>query len=515
MSPSAGGSGDASGGLTGVPAVGEVIAAKYQVERVLGVGGMGVVVAARHLQLGQRVAIKFMRSAIAQDGNAAARFLREARAAVALTSQHAAKVIDVGTLDSGAPYMVMEYLAGVDLGEVLHRDGPLPVVEAVGAVLQACEAIAEAHALGIVHRDLKPTNLFVTAHTDGTPLVKVLDFGISKTLGFNSSEGDQGLTASGSVMGSPRYMSPEQARNAKAVDRRSDIWALGVILYELLTGVEPFAGETLGETLAKILSDSPPPVNEIRPDVPEALAAVIAQCLLRKLGDRVQTVADLADKLAPFASPSALLSVERIQRIARGRAGPTIPSEDESASNTMTAVPLSDSRRGSRPSRPAAHESAPAWLKSGGASRDAFRAQRIARTRIVVFAAISVLGLAGAGAFAFFGHASASKSTAGSGPGEPASASARVQEEQAAKSAAKPVATAADEAPSPPAPTPAPPPVEPTYEKPLAPTPHLAPSPSLSKSAHATGAGTPPPAASATGSRLNPSPKKKSPYEDL
>ncbi|HEV3188844.1 MAG TPA: serine/threonine-protein kinase, partial [Polyangiaceae bacterium] len=160
-----------------VPAVGEVIASKYEVEKVLGAGGMGIVVAARHHQLGQRVAIKFMRAEAALDTNAASRFLREARAAVALASEHVTKVLDVGVLDSGAPYMVMEYLNGIDLGEALHRDGPMSVSHALHVVLQACEGIAEAHSRGIVHRDLKPSNLFLTKHIDGTPLAKVLDFG--------------------------------------------------------------------------------------------------------------------------------------------------------------------------------------------------------------------------------------------------------------------------------------------------------------------------------------------------
>src|SRR5258708_18125704 len=193
--------------FAGVPAPGDVVASKYEVEKVLGVGGMGVVLAARHVQLGQRVAIKFMRLEAAREANAVNRFLREARAAVALSSEHVTKVLDVGTLESGAPYMVMEYLAGADLGEVLRQNGPLTVVWAVTSVLQACEAIAEAHVLGIIHRDLKPSNLFVTKRRDGTPLVKVLDFGISKTVEFNTAGVQENLTASGLMIGAPWYMS--------------------------------------------------------------------------------------------------------------------------------------------------------------------------------------------------------------------------------------------------------------------------------------------------------------------
>jgi eukaryotic-like serine/threonine-protein kinase len=285
----------------GVPGPGSVIAGKYEVERVLGSGGMGIVLAARHKQLGQRVAIKLLHGEAAADSSAATRFLREARSAVALASEHVTRVLDVGELESGAPFMVMEYLAGVDLAEVLRKSGPLEIPYAVGAVLQAGEAIAEAHSIGIVHRDLKPANLFVTQRVGGTPLIKVLDFGISKMTGSDSLAAGQSLTASGSVMGSPGYMSPEQVRSAKTVDPRSDIWALGVILYELLTGVRPFLGDTLGETFAKILSEPHTPIRELRPEVPEGLARVIGQCLERRLDRRVQSVAALATSLAPFA----------------------------------------------------------------------------------------------------------------------------------------------------------------------------------------------------------------------
>ncbi len=259
-----------------------------------------MVLAARHAQLGHRVAIKFMLGAMAANPNAVARFIREARAAAGLSSEHVARVMDVGTLESGAPYMVMEYLAGVDLGEVLRRDGPMNIETAVGMVLQACDAIAEAHATGIVHRDLKPANLFLTARTDGSPLVKVLDFGVSKTSSGLGPGEDQSLTATGSVMGSPGYMSPEQVRSTKDVDCRADIWSLGVILYELLTGIEPFMGQTLGDTFARIVADDPPPIRDHRKDVPPGLAAIIAGCLERKVNLRIQNVGELASKLLPF-----------------------------------------------------------------------------------------------------------------------------------------------------------------------------------------------------------------------
>src|SRR5579863_6621840 len=218
---------------------GEILDGKYRVDRVLGVGGMGIVVAATHVALNQRVAIKFLLPAAVGNPQIIERFAREARAAVQIQSEHVARVTDVGTLPTGSPYMVMEFLEGSDLAAAIERGGAMPVAQAVGFVLQACEAIAEAHALGIVHRDLKPANLFLARRAGRDPMVKVLDFGISKT-----KDAAAGLTQTSSVMGSPYYMAPEQMMSSKDVDVRSDIWALGIILYELLSGKAPFQGDT-------------------------------------------------------------------------------------------------------------------------------------------------------------------------------------------------------------------------------------------------------------------------------
>src|SRR5258706_2580107 len=202
---------------------GEILAGKYRVERVLGVGGMGVVVAATHIQLEERVAIKFLIKDALASGEAVARFAREARAAVKIKSEHVARVIDVGTLETGAPYMVMEYLEGGDLSQVLQSRGSLPMEEAVEYVLQACEAIAHAHVLGIVHRDLKPANLFLIRRPDGTNAIKVVDFGISKVMPGKGSSSDNAMTRTRAVMGSPLYMSPEQMTSTRDVDGRTDI----------------------------------------------------------------------------------------------------------------------------------------------------------------------------------------------------------------------------------------------------------------------------------------------------
>src|SRR5580704_1555467 len=193
MGHQASGGGDASNAAAGVPQAGEVVGGKFVVERVLGVGGMGVVVAAHHTHLDQTVAIKFLRRDAAKDELAVSRFLREARAVTNLQSEHVVRVMDAGRLDDGLPYLVMEYLSGLDLDQVLAQRGRLPLEEAVEYLLQSMEAVADAHAAGIVHRDLKPSNLFVTARADGSPLVKVLDFGISKAFDATGAK-QQSLT---------------------------------------------------------------------------------------------------------------------------------------------------------------------------------------------------------------------------------------------------------------------------------------------------------------------------------
>ncbi|KYF46971.1 protein kinase [Sorangium cellulosum] len=300
---------------SGVPAPGDVLADKYRIERVLGAGGMGVVLAAWHLVLERRVAVKFLLPEAAALPDASARFLREARAAAALDGQHIARVIDVGTLDSGAAYMVLEHLTGDDLGQVLQSRGPLPVAEAADYLLQACEAIAEAHARGIIHRDLKPKNLFLTRRPDGTPLLKVLDFGLSKFIATGDSAKEASLTATGLIMGSIHYMSPEQIRSLKYADVRTDIWALGVILYRMLTGRHPFEGDSITAVTAAIIMDTPPSILTLRPDLPAAVGALVSRCLAKDPAARVQSVTEIARVLAPFGSHRARLSFESIDRL--------------------------------------------------------------------------------------------------------------------------------------------------------------------------------------------------------
>ncbi len=292
---------------------GTILADKYRIERVLGRGGMGVVAAAYHIQLEQRVAIKLMLPEAMTSPDAVSRFVREARAAARISSEHVARVFDVGSLASGAPYIAMEFLEGADIGELLVRLGRLPAPDTVEFVLQACEALAEAHAAGIVHRDLKPGNLYLANRVDGQRLIKVLDFGISKmTSGSGSSPGGP-MTHTSALMGSPLYMSPEQLNSSKNVDARSDIWSLGVVMFEMLSGTQPFQGETLPQVCMAIMIADAPPLTT--PGVPPLLAAVIARCLQKQPEARYQSVAQLAQALAPLASARGQQSVERISRV--------------------------------------------------------------------------------------------------------------------------------------------------------------------------------------------------------
>jgi serine/threonine-protein kinase len=248
---------------------------------------------------------------------AVARFVREARAAAKIKNEHVARVTDVGQQENGAPYMVMEYLEGSDLSRVLLERGPLPFEQAVDFILQACEALAEAHSIGIVHRDLKPANLFCVEKPDGGVSIKVLDFGISKVV---SSESTDSMTRTSATLGSPLYMSPEQMQRAKGVDARTDLWALGIILFELLTGKPAFDGVTLTELVFKIATEAPRPLRELRPDAPEGLERVITRCLEKSREARFQTVAELANALRDFASIRGRLSIEGIEGVLR-RAG--------------------------------------------------------------------------------------------------------------------------------------------------------------------------------------------------
>lgn len=290
--------------------IGDLFAGKYVVDRVIGAGAMGVVVVATHAQLHEQVVLKFLRDDVAQRSDVVARFLREARSAVRIRNEHAARIIDVGTTDSGRPYIVMEYLQGCDLQELLRTRGSLTVEDAVDYVAQACLAMVEAHAAGIVHRDLKPSNLFLTHRSDGSSLVKVLDFGISKVLTDSSDQTD--ITSTNGILGSPIYISPEQAKCARSVDARADVWSLGVILHHLLAGRPPFIGDSITEVLSAILFSPPTRLREARPDAPPELESVILKCLDKDIEQRMPSAAKLAEALGPWTQPESRLAIARI-----------------------------------------------------------------------------------------------------------------------------------------------------------------------------------------------------------
>ncbi len=298
--------------------VGDVVAGKYEVRRVIGRGGVGVVVAAHHTTLDAPVALKFLLPHLANDKEIVARFLREARAAVKLQGEHVARVMDAGSTDDGAAFLAMELLEGRDFAAILKSDGALPIADAVDYVMQACDAVAEAHALGIVHRDLKSANLFLTRGADGLPLVKVLDFGLSKT---ETSESRSGLTSEHHVFGSIHFMSPEQMRSSRDADVRSDIWALGVVLYAFVAGRVPFEGKFLPEVCSAVLTGAPPSLTSLRPEVSPELEAVVMRCLRVEAAERFQSVAELARALAPFAPARSAADLARIERLIAQRRG--------------------------------------------------------------------------------------------------------------------------------------------------------------------------------------------------
>lgn len=303
---------------------GDVIADKYKVVSLLGAGGVAYVISAVHLELGELVALKFLRPESLAHEEVVARFASEARAVARIKSEHVAHVFDVGTLPDGAPFIVMEYLDGKNLAEVLHEHGRLSAKVAVDYVLQACEALACAHAAGIVHRDIKPENLFLTQSAGSVEVVKVLDFGISKSALAAAEPGGRRYAHTMLPMGTPGYMSPEQIRACGTVDARTDVWALGCVLSELMTGQCVFDAPTLLQLSATILERDPLPLRKILPEAPPELEALIQKCLDKNVDNRFQDVAELAIALYPFGPRRSRISAERCYHVLRGQQGTVI-----------------------------------------------------------------------------------------------------------------------------------------------------------------------------------------------
>ncbi len=370
---------------------GAIVAGKYVIASEIGRGGMGAVYRAHHRALDQFVAIKVL---FGQSTAEVARFAREARSAARLHSGHVVRVSDVGHDEGVGPYMVMELLDGADLGRLVDQQGPLPIAFAVDAILQAIDALAEAHAHGIVHRDLKPQNLFLATRADGSTIVKVLDFGISKAAGFDDAT--QKLTETRALIGSPHYMSPEQLRSAHDVDGRADVWSLGVLLYELLTTKTPFVGHTVGAVFASILESTPTGVRAHRPEVPAGVESAIGRCIQRDPAQRYQHVGELALDLAPFGSGREAPCVARAVAFAT-RAGSRVPS----SSGTLPALMVTPNPSGAAwtPSPQATPPARPLPTPVPGAGASRARAGMALAVAITLLAAIVgvVLGVRGRG----------------------------------------------------------------------------------------------------------------------
>ena len=280
--------------------VGDVIAGKYRIDELIEEGGMAFIARATHLGLRKRVAIKLLHPKVLETPAVLARFRREARALAMLRSEHVVRVLDVDELPNHIPYMVLEFLEGEDLGRLLESRGTLPVAEAVSYMLQACDAIIEAHTQGIVHRDIKPANLFLARTQQGGQRIKVIDFGAARTKFAITSDPEPSLTRTGLSLGTPGYMAPEQLRGEK-VDKRVDVWALGVSLYELLAGFPPFMGMDQASMVTQVLRTAPAPLSSLRDDIPVELDAVIRRCLAKVREQRMASVEALAEAIEPFA----------------------------------------------------------------------------------------------------------------------------------------------------------------------------------------------------------------------
>ena len=375
----------------GIANVGDVLADKYRVERILGIGGMGMVVLATHLELESQVAIKFMLPAALESADAAARFLREARATSRLTNDHVCRVTDVGRFDGGQPYIVMEYMEGYDVGTLLKRKGAQPVATAVDYILQACEGMAEAHGHGIVHRDLKPDNLFLATRADGDQIIKILDFGISKAAVTGIA------TKTGDIMGSPAYMAPEQMQSTKDVDQRADIWSLGVILYQLISGRMPFIADTLPALCLAVINEEPPSLESIRKDLPHGLAQVVAKCLSKTREERYLNVHQFGQALLPYAKPEATAAVTRIRGMLQRKRPPTppplmmLPSEFSDVAPTITG----DDASSPVPKFPTVAQGLPAATRTtiGGASGESMSLLNRTRRPGVIGALLGAIAL--------------------------------------------------------------------------------------------------------------------------
>ncbi len=410
---------------------GDLIDGKYELLKLLGEGGMGAVYGAYHRKLGRKVALKFMLPEHLEKREYAARFLREAQAAAAIGSEHIINVNDVGETEDGCPFLVMEYLEGEDLNRILECEGVLEPTRAVDLVLQACRALAAAHERGIIHRDLKPENLFRTFRDDGSEWIKVLDFGIAKV---HDSFGDAStrLTATGTMLGTPMYMAPEQACGAKHIDERVDVYALGAILYELLTGQPPFLGETYNEIIVKIATREPLPPTALRAALDLHLEAVVLTAITKNPDERYGSVYELAQALLPFAGDRGISFPP--QRISRRDEAPVAKGDSETmlspapepfaeqdadelvsvTAETMIGMGIEAASEGVVQAVEG-HEKPPVAKPQATTGQPAESSNRAAGSRVGVIAIAAVVLLGGAAVGLWFMSSSGASSTSGQG----------------------------------------------------------------------------------------------------
>ncbi|MEA2747168.1 MAG: eukaryotic-like serine/threonine-protein kinase [Myxococcales bacterium] len=389
--------------------VGTVINERYKLEAVIGEGGMGVVFEATHLGLGRTVAVKVVRGGQSDGADAAARLVREARVVGTLRSPHVAHVLDVGEHE-GEPFLVMERLHGRTVHDLVRAEGALGVEQVAALVIQACHALDDAHRHGIVHRDVKPSNMFLVADETDAVSLKIIDFGISKSLPIDA-DGSHNETKTGTLLGSPSFMSPEQIRSSKDVDARTDIWSLGIVMYFLLTAKKPFEAESLLDLMTSVVHETPPRLRAIRPDVPDAVERVVLRCLAKDREDRYATAAELAHALAPFAPP-----VPRDLALA-------MPLDRGPVSSNRAPSSRKEIMRGTTPERPPASDpNSETLTASVTASLRTPGARPSTRTRTVAVVAIGVVLLGAGGALAFAQHARRSLAAAAATTTAPATA---------------------------------------------------------------------------------------------
>lgn len=350
---------------------GTIIAGRFQVESKLGEGGMGAVYAAFNAATGRKVALKVMHPEYAIKKDVVRRFMREAKAATAIRHPNVIEILDVVQGDDDAPVMVMELLKGEDLDSLMLRQGPLPLGEVARIMTPVVSAVGAAHALGIIHRDLKPENIFLASSQGGERIPKVLDFGIAKVLDpnqINELATKSGATRTGSMLGTPHYMSIEQACGEKDIDHRTDIWSLGIMLYSMLGGRRPYEGENYGQILKSLMTTTPPPIESLVPNLPQDVAEMVNRCTARARDDRPQDLREVYTVLARYTSDTSIQAPPSV-------AGSLMFREEMMSGATLQAASVYVSQPGGRPARP------------GGTKRLG-----------VIIAVVMVLGLVGGGA---------------------------------------------------------------------------------------------------------------------